>query len=95
MKIFIAVFENKAITEKKPLEFLQFKAQKEKQISEKFLDKVLERNINLKKSKSYIIIGNTTNSTKYVVNTDDFVKVMNHIQNDPVGVEPENLDPTN
>ena len=32
---------------------------------------------------------------KYVFNVDDYVKVMDHIQNDIVGLEPKNWDPTN
>ena len=47
------------------------------------------------KTKKAQKTGNTTKGTKYVFNVDDYVKVMDHIQNDIVGLEPKNWDPTN
>ena len=91
----MALFGDTEITVDRFLKFLQFQAHREKQVTEETLDKALERCLNPQKQKRHKKTGNTTKGTKYVFNVDDYVKVMDHIQNDIVSLEPKNWDPTN
>jgi hypothetical protein len=85
----MAVFKDDAITVERALKFLQFQAHREIRVKkDNNSDEVVERAAKKHKTKR----ANKTNRTstkKYAFKVEDYTKVMDHIQNDIVGVDPE------
>jgi len=84
-----AVFRDDAITVDRVLKFLQFQAHRELRTQTEEKDKDPLENVVTRKRKRQKK-SDATRTPKYKFNIDDYKKVMDHIQNDVLGQEPEN-----
>ena len=85
------VFKDEEITVERTLKFLQFQAHREMRVAKQTPDEAVEKAGKKRKYKSKRMKkSDKTKAAKYVFKKQDYIKVMDHIRKNVVGVEPEN-----